>query len=173
MKKKVLFIGAHFDDIELACAGTILEFIKLRYTIKILIISNSEIKSIENKKILRNKITAKKEFLNSMKILGVKNYKLLDFETNNIIFEDKLIKNIREQIDYFRPNIIFTHWEKDAHQDHRAIGQATLSAGRHVNSIIMYQSNNYISEESFNGNLFVDTSKHFKKKNKIHQVLQI
>ena len=164
MKKKILFIGAHFDDVELGCGGTIKLFIKKKYNVKILILTNSEIKSLEKNSIIRDKKKAKKEFLSSIKVLGVKNYKLLDFETNSVIFNDKLISKIRAEIDEFKPNLIFTHWEKDAHQDHRAIGQATLSAGRHIPSILMYQSNNYISEEDFNGNLFIDISKNFKDK---------
>ena len=164
MKKKILLIGAHFDDVELGCAGTIKYFTKNKHIVKVLILSNSEIKSIKNKKIIRDKNIARKEFLNSIKILGVKKYKLLDFITNKIIFNDNLISKIRSEIDIFKPNLIFTHWDKDAHQDHRAIGQATLSAGRHISSILMYQSNNYISEEDFNGNLFFDISKFFKDK---------
>lgn len=164
MKKKILFIGAHFDDVELGCGGSIKNFTKKKYSIKILVLTHSEIVNIQNNSIIRDKLQAKKEFLNSIKILGVKKYQLLDFKTNKIEFNDKLISKIRKEIDIFKPDIIFTHWDKDAHQDHRAIGQATLSAGRHVPSILMYQSNNYISEEFFNGNLFIDISKSFKDK---------
>ena len=164
MKKKILFIGAHFDDVELGCGGTILNFVKKKYDVKILILTNSEIKNINDNSIVRSKLTAKKEFLNSIKVLGVKKFKLLDFVTNEIQFNDKLIFKIRKEIDSFKPEMIFTHWNKDVHQDHRAIGQATLSSGRHISSILMYQSNDYISEETFNGNMFIDITKNYSKK---------
>ena len=164
MKKKILFIGAHFDDVELGCGGTIKYFTKKKDIVKILVVSNSEIKNIKNKNIIRNKNKAKQEFLKSITVLSVKDFSLLNFKTNAIEFNDKLISQIRNEIDNFKPHLIFTHWDKDVHQDHRAIGQATLSAGRHVKSILMYQSNNYISEEEFNGNLFIDISKYFNHK---------
>ena len=164
MKKKILFIGAHFDDVELGCGGTIKYFTKSNHNVKILILSNSEIKNLSDKVIVRDRNKAKQEFLNSIKILAVKKFKLLNFKTNQIEFNDELISKIRFEIDDFKPDLIFTHWDKDAHQDHRSIGQATLSAGRHTSSILMYQSNNYISEEEFNGNLFIDISKYFNHK---------
>ena len=46
MKKKILFIGAHFDDVELGCGGTIKYFTKSNHNVKILILSNSEIKNL-------------------------------------------------------------------------------------------------------------------------------
>ena len=140
------------------------KFIKLGHKIKILVISHSEIRDIKNNKIIRDKIVAKNEFLNSTKILGVKNFKLLNFETNNILYNDKLISKIREEIDSFKPNMVFTHWNKDVHQDHKAISEASLSACRHIESILMYQSNNYIGDENFNANLYIDISKFFKYK---------
>ncbi len=164
MKKKILFIGAHFDDVELGCGGTILNFVKKKYDVKILVLTNSEIKNINDKLILRSKLTAKREFLSSIRVLGVKKFKLLDFKTNEIQFNDNLILSIRKEIDSFKPEMIFTHWNKDVHQDHRAIGQATLSSGRHISSILMYQSNDYISEETFNGNMFIDITKNYSKK---------
>ena len=164
MKKKILFIRAHFDDVELGCGGTIKKFNKLGYKTKIFVISHSEIREIKNNKILRDKTTAKKEFLKSMKILGVKKFKLLNFETNKILYNDKLISIIREEIDIFKPDMAFIHWNKDIHQDHKAISEATLSACRHVSSILMYQSNNYIGEESFNANLYIDISHYFNHK---------
>ena len=57
MKKKILFIGAHFDDVELGCGGTIKKFNKLGYKTKIFVISHSEIREIKNNKILRDKTT--------------------------------------------------------------------------------------------------------------------
>ena len=164
MKKKILFIGAHFDDVEIGCGGSIKKFIKLGHKIKILVISHSEIRNIKNNKIIRDRIVAKNEFLNSTKILGVKKFKVLNFETNNILYNDKLISKIREEIDSFKPNMVFTHWNKDIHQDHKAISEASLSACRHIESILMYQSNNYIGDENFNANLYIDISKFFKYK---------
>ncbi len=39
--KKVLFIGAHYDDIELGCLGTILKFKKEGYDVRIVVATHS------------------------------------------------------------------------------------------------------------------------------------
>ena len=55
---KCLFIGAHLDDIEISCGGTILS--KLVKEASVLVLSNSEIKYKE--KIIRNKLKAYEYF---------------------------------------------------------------------------------------------------------------
>ena len=93
----------------------------------------------------------------------MKDFSLLNFKTNAIEFNDKLISQIRNEIDNFKPHLIFTHWDKDVHQDiEQLVKQLFLQDDS--KTILMYQSNNYISEEEFNGNLFIDISKYFNHK---------
>lgn len=163
-KKKALFIGAHFDDLEIACGGTIQALVKNKYQVYIQIITSSEIISLDQKKELRNSIQAKENFKKSCKILGVSKYFLGNFKTNKLVLNDNLVLEIRKVINLIKPEVVFTHWSGDVHQDHRAVGLASVSASRHVNNLLMFQSNLYSGGSNFVENFFVDTTKFFKKK---------
>lgn len=112
MKLDVLAIGAHPDDVELGCAGTIAKLTKLGYKTGIVDLTEGELGTRGNKEIRA------KEATTAAKILGVKtrvNLNIPDtqIETNrdNLL---KLIKIIRE----FKPEILlFPHWH-DRHPDH-------------------------------------------------------
>lgn len=158
--KKILFIGAHQDDLEIACGGTILNYQKYS-EIHYLIVTDSIIK---NKKVIRNKRSVKKNFTEIKKKLDIKSFTNLNFKCNKLIFNDDLVVNILRVIEKIEPDIIFTHWPNDIHQDHSAVGKSSISAGRHVKNILFYRSNFYQPTTPFNKNLFINISKNFKKK---------
>ena len=64
----------------------------------------------------------------------------------------KLLKIIEET----KIDLIYTHWTYDVHHDHRNLALATLHVARHVNRVLMYRSNWYISEKEFIENFYVD-----------------
>jgi LmbE family N-acetylglucosaminyl deacetylase len=61
-------------------------------------------------------------------------------------------------IDEHNIDIVYTHWDKDVHQDHSAIGKATFNAARHVKNVLMYRSNWYHTSTEFRGNYYSDIS---------------
>ena len=96
-------------------------------------------------------------------ILGVK---LLfgDWETNYLTFSDPLICSVLNVVEDYKIDTLYTHWADDAHQDHRALARACITAGKHVPRVLMYQSNLYDAGEPFNGNFYVDISATIDKK---------
>ena len=165
MKKKILAIGSHFDDIELGCSGTLLKFQK-QYDIYLLIVSKSQIINPKGK-IIRSEVEAYKEFQKAKKILRPKNTNLMGLKTNYLNHEPNLETLLRQNIEEVNPEIIFTHSTNDVHSDHNIVAIKTISAARHVKNLFMYQSNFYIGKNTFAPNLFVDISKNFSKKIKI------
>ena len=158
--KKILFIGAHHDDLELACGGTILNCQKYS-EIHYLIVTDS---IIINKNVIRNRRSIKKNFTEIKKKLNIESFTNLNFKCNKLIFNDDLVVNILRVIEKIRPDFIFTHWPNDIHQDHSAVGKSSISAGRHVKNILFYRSNFYQPTIPFNKNLIINISKNFKKK---------
>lgn len=77
-------------------------------------------------------------------------------ETKTLQYGFELIEIINKVIDENNIDIIYTHWDKDVHQDHSAIGRATFNAGRHVKNILMYRSNWYHTSSEFRGNYYSD-----------------
>ena len=117
-----IYLGAHTDDIELGCGGSI---VKDSYGFTFTCTSA-----------FRHLLP---EMLNSFKVLGINHDTKIrqDFQHRNIdrqMLLDELIK-IRDK---YNPTTVFTHSSFDTHQDHQVIHNETLRAFKHCN-IIGYQ----------------------------------
>jgi len=159
----VMAIGAHFDDIELGCGGTIIKHIKNKDSVCMYVLTDSEYENYDGK-ILRTKDVALNEGKNAAKILGVDNLISGNLKTKKLQYSSGLIEQINEKIDLLNIDTIYTHWLYDVHQDHSAVGRATLNAARHVPRILMYRSNWYATNANFNNNFSVDISSYINTK---------
>lgn len=158
----VLAVGAHFDDIELGCGGTLARHVQKGDDVTVYVATHSGY-SNPSGKIIRSREVAKKEGELAARILGVK---LLagDWETNHLLFSDPLVCSVLSVVEEQKIDTLYVHWTADVHQDHRALGRASIVAGKHVPRILMYQSNLYDAGEPFNGNFYVDISATMDKK---------
>lgn len=153
----VLAIGAHFDDVELGCSGTLAKHIYNNDRVIIQVITHSKYTNHDGE-LIRAKNIALKEGRAAAKILGCDELICENFETKKVKFDRALVETINKVIDENAIDIIYTHWDNDVHQDHQAVAKATLAAGRKVSSLLMYQSNLYINSAYFHKNYFVDIS---------------
>lgn len=112
MKLDILAIGAHPDDVELSCAGTLLKHIALGKKCGILDLTQGELGTRGSAKIRLVEAT------HSAKILGVSvrdNLKMADgFFKNDKEHQLQIIKKIRE----YQPEIILCNADHDRHPDH-------------------------------------------------------
>lgn len=132
---RILFLGAHHDDIELSCGGTISKFLEQQHEILYVSFSNC------NNQLLREECKA------SLMELGVKNYVLEDFPHREFAKERQyLLDSLIDINKQFNPEIIVTHSDKDRHQDHRTVGEESLRAFRNKTLISYCSSWNNISE---------------------------
>jgi LmbE family N-acetylglucosaminyl deacetylase len=131
MKKRILAVGAHPDDVEWGCGGTILRHLKENDIVEVVTLSYGE-----NGKHTKDTSEAK----NAMEKLGIDNYYFFGVPDGDIVAGIKLISRIEELIKKFQPNIIYTHTSKDRHQDHRNCSLAVCSAGRKVPEINLFYS---------------------------------
>jgi LmbE family N-acetylglucosaminyl deacetylase len=152
---KILAIGAHADDIELGIGGTVARHVSEGDTVTELLVTHSAYKNFEGK-LVRSRETALKEAWDAAAIMGVKDLHCLDYETKCVSYDVKLIEDINRCIDRVKPDVVYTHWDGDINQDHSAISQATIVAGRNVPRILMYRSNWYKSYKHFENNFYVD-----------------
>ena len=67
---KILAVGAHLDDIEIACGGTLAKAIKAGHTVKVLIMSKSGYTNKEGK-MQRSDELAVIEGMNALHVLGI------------------------------------------------------------------------------------------------------
>ena len=158
----VLAIGAHFDDLELGCGGTLARHVDEGDRVIGFIATDSQYGQ-KGTDVFRPADIAFEEAKKAASIIG---YELMveDIQTfyveNNEVINEKLIKIIKDN----KIDQIYTHWDKDVHHDHRNLASATLHVSKHVNRVLMYTSNLNDSTESFNGNFYVDISNTWNKK---------
>ena len=146
---RVLVFGAHPDDIEIGMGGTIARYSKKKYDVLM------AIAVIPNKKEVRWK-----EAENATKILGAKLI-ILDIEPNEMVFSRELVRRFDKVIREHSPDIVYTHWNYDSHQDHVAVANAVIAATRKNNcSLYMYEQTipGGIVPYCFRTQLFVDIS---------------
>ena len=154
-KLNVLAIGAHYDDIELGCAGSLRKYVTQGHNVYMIVVTKSNYTNHDGTP-YRTEEQADREGKNAAKIIGVKELRCLDVETKHVKYGPELIESLNSIIDELNIDIIFTHWQYDVHQDHSAIGKATLNAGRHSPRILMYRSNWYQTTESFRDNFYIE-----------------
>ena len=139
MKKKVIVaIGAHLDDIELAAGGTLAKAARDGHDVYMIVMSQSGYSNY-NGKLMRKNETAVMEGRNAARVLGCKKLDILDFPNKDIAYDSKAVEAIEQRLNEIKPDIIFTHWPFDTHQDHVAVGKATISAARRYNTIYFYE----------------------------------
>jgi len=146
--KNVLAVGAHADDVDIGCGGTVALHAKKGDNVIILVMAESSYTYYDGR-VLRTKEEGEIEEKNAAKILGAKLINL-GFETKKVPYSAESIEAINEIIDKYNIDIIYTHWYHDTHQDHRRTTQAVLSAGRYVKNILMYEPE-YPAGRSYSG----------------------
>lgn len=159
----VLAIGAHFDDIELGCGGSLVKHKKNKDNVYMYVITDSEYEDYDGT-MMRTRDVAIEEGKNASSILGVDNLICEELKTKEVQYSVELIEKVNKVIDELDINLVYTHWVYDVHQDHSAVGRATLNAARHVPRILMYRSNWYATNAQFNANFFVDISPYIEIK---------
>jgi N-acetylglucosamine malate deacetylase 1 len=121
----ILVIGAHPDDEVLGVGGTISKHIKNRDNVFIVLFS------VGHKPIQPN---LKEQAYKSIKIFGIDREKLfwMGCKSGQFDLESKLKINskLAEIITKIKPEIVYTHFFGDTHQDHRFVFDSTMVACR-------------------------------------------
>jgi len=128
---KVLCLGAHPDDIEIGCGGTILRIIEEVPNVNFYWVVFSGYEQRQKEATESAAI-----FLRNVenKIIITKNFRESYFP-----FIGSQIKDFFEELKKeIAPDVIFTHYTKDAHQDHRLVSDLTWNTFRN-NFILEYE----------------------------------
>jgi len=134
----ILCLGAHSDDIEIGCGGTILRLIEELPKAKFLwiVFSGNKLRSKEA-------IKSASIFLNKIRSKQVVVY---NFRESYFPFIGAEIKDCFEKIKTdFSPDILFTHYSGDLHQDHELISKLTWNTFRN-HFILEYEIPKYDSD---------------------------
>ncbi len=124
--KRVLFLGAHPDDIELGCGALIHHIVPATELLCVTLSDNQKNPALKN---------VVKEAYQSMAILGVsKDCVRFGPFTTRVFPQDRqqILEYLLDLRSEYQPDIIFVHSEHDVHQDHRTITDESLRAFRGI-----------------------------------------
>jgi LmbE family N-acetylglucosaminyl deacetylase len=151
----VLCLGAHSDDIEIGCGGTLLELIAAnpRLSVQWCVFSGGEVREPEARK-------SAERFLDNVDNKSVEIY---DFRDS--FFPDqwgRIKETIARMAKQLQPDLIFSHRLEDRHQDHRVIAELTWCAFRN-HFILEYEIPKYEGDLG-QPNFFCPLSEHVCEK---------
>jgi len=124
--KRVLFLGAHPDDIELGCGAFLHQIVKKTEVLCVTLSDNQKNPDLKN---------VRGEHLESMAVLGVPADKIVLGQFTTRVFsearQDILEYFLKLRKDY-KPDLIFVHSKQDVHQDHNTMTDEALRAFRGI-----------------------------------------
>ncbi len=162
MSRNILAIGAHFDDIELGCSGSLRKHVENGDHVVLYVATNSGFVSPE-KVTVRSDEEAAAEGRKAAELIGGE-LVCGGFETLKLEFEDDLNAQLVQLIEKEKIDTIYTHYREDVHHDHAALSRASFHAGRHVPRILTYHSNWYQADVRFTPDFYVDITDTWKTK---------
>ena len=144
LKMNILAIGAHPDDIEVGCGGTLAKYSEKGHNVYLYIATDGGAGGDGKTRI--------REQQSSAKILRVKELYWGGHSDTKISINKEAIWNLERVIKKVSPDLIFVNFWDDTHQDHRHIAQITISATRYVRNVLFYETP---TTQNFNPNVFV------------------
>jgi LmbE family N-acetylglucosaminyl deacetylase len=150
----IIAIGAHPDDIELGCGGTVRAATKAGKKVIAIIMTKGE--QSANPEIRCNE--AEKALL----MLGVKEVHFGDFPDTEVPSSRKAVNFLEAFYNKQRPETILTHSVNSMHQDHRQVGWLSMAAFRFSPRILAYETPRVTS--TFSPTYYIDISDCIKEK---------
>jgi LmbE family N-acetylglucosaminyl deacetylase len=121
--RRVLCLGAHCDDIEIGCGGTVLRLIAEHPDAEFLwvVFASDETRA-------REAASSAELFLK-----GAKSKRIVfhTFRDGFFPYDGAAVKEVFLELEKdFAPDVVFTHFRHDLHQDHRVISELTWNSFR-------------------------------------------
>src|SRR4030095_15696357 len=133
LRLDALAIGAHPDDVELACGGTLLKLVSLGYRVGVLDMARGEMGTRGSAEI---RARGAESAARVMELTGRDNLELPDGHI--WLTEESRVKMVRK-IRRYRPLVIFTHYWEDPHPDHVHTSESVREAA-HVAGLAKYDA---------------------------------
>lgn len=150
---KLLAIGAHPDDIEFGCAGTLAHYSQQGAEVYLLVVADGAMGGDPQVRQKEQEISAE--------ILEVKELLWGGYQDTLIIFDKPLIDLLEGFLRDVNPSLVLVNYPEDTHQDHVRLAKATVSATRYTPNVIFYETPTSIG---LNPMIFADIGNTLEKK---------
>jgi LmbE family N-acetylglucosaminyl deacetylase len=144
---RILIFSPHPDDAEISMGGTIAKYVKLEHKVLTAIVTMPD----------KNRVIESRK---SLRILG-SDYQYLNINPYELSNNRMYIEMFDKVINVYSPDVIYTSWNNDAHQDHSIVASITMaSARKNLCSLYMYSPvlPSGITTHLFRSQLFVDVT---------------
>ena len=163
--KKVLVIGAHPDDPETMCGGTILKLKAMGVEVVSVYLTSGEA-GIRGKTHEESRTIRQAEARRACEVMGVRPVFMTQIDGNAEVNKERYAEMLA-LIEAEKPDMVITHWPIDSHRDHRVCAVLVYDAWRQSG----YNFDLYYGEvmtglqtQNFTPTLWVDiTATHDKK----------
>ena len=132
-RPSILCLGAHSDDIEIGCGGTLLGLIKSLQSPSYWIVFSANGRRNQEARLSFKEFTG-----NSDANLDLLEYRDAFFPAHY----DRIKRDVVAIRDNLKPDMVFTHCRTDLHQDHRLIAEVTWQVFRD-NMVLEYEIPKY------------------------------
>jgi LmbE family N-acetylglucosaminyl deacetylase len=132
---EVLFLGAHCDDVEIGCGGTLVALARSQPQVKlrIAVFSGDALRAAETRAAISGLLPSGAQY--ELDILAFRDG-FFPVEWTQIKEQFELLKS------RCKPDVIFTHFGDDKHQDHRVLSELTWNTFRN-HTIFEYEIPKY------------------------------
>jgi LmbE family N-acetylglucosaminyl deacetylase len=142
---KVLAIGAHPDDVEYGCGGALVRHVQQGDEVYHLVMTDGECGG--------DATTRRQEQLDAARIVGVREVFFAGYPDTRFECNRESIMRIEAWVRQVGPDLVYTHFGEDTHQDHRQVSLAAVPAARSVPSLLFFEG---LSAQDFSPTVFVD-----------------
>ena len=129
---KILAMGAHPDDIEYGCAGTLIHSVDCGHEIFLMVCTQGDAGG--------DPAVRQSEQQASARLMGVKEIFGGFYRDTYLPSGKDLIDQMEKVIRQVRPDIILVNYWDDTHQDHRTLAQAALAATRYIPNVLFFET---------------------------------
>lgn len=149
----ILAIGAHPDDIEFGCGGTLIGYAKRSHPVYLLVLTEGGVGTEAG--LRRQEQEASSTILQCRQIFWG------GYKDTQVPMDRGLIQKLEEAIKTVDPTLIFVHYFDDTHQDHRHLSTCTITATRYTRNVLFYEGP---TTQNFSPTVFSDIDSALEQK---------
>ena len=142
---KILAIGAHPDDIEYGCGGTLIKYARRGHDTSLLILTDGGRGG--------DPAERRKEQEEAARVIGARQIFWGGYQDTELSIERDLVQKVEGILHLVRPDRILVHFGDDTHQDHRHLSTSVVTASRYTRDVLFYEGP---TTSNFSPSVFVD-----------------
>ena len=149
----ILAIGAHPDDIEFGCGGTLIKYALKGHDVHLFVLTDGARGG--------DAAERRREQETAAKLLGAHQLFWGGFQDTEVVLDRDLIQKVEAVLHRIRPQLILAPFGDDTHQDHRYLSAAVVTASRYTRNVLFYEGP---TTANFTPSVFVDVNAVLERK---------